>query len=221
MVRGFIIILFYPVVLGVILFASAGRWNWGMAWAALGVRIVTSFAGFFLADPQLVKERSQIGAGTKRWDMALASISAIFVYPFTLAVAGLDVGRLGWSPSIHWVVQAVAFAVFALGNGLTLWAALSNRYFSTFVRLQEDRRHVVVREGPYRFIRHPGYAGIIAAALALPITLGSLWALIPGAIGAGGFVLRTFLEDGILFEELMDYKEYTRQVRYRLVPGIW
>ncbi len=221
MVRGFIIILLYAGIFIVILFTSAGRWNWGMGWAALGIRIVTSFIAFFFADPELIKERSKIIAGTKGWDMALASISALFVYPFTLALAGLDVGRFRWSLSLHLAVQAVALAVFALGNGLTLWAVLSNRYFSTFVRFQEDRGHVVVREGPYQFIRHPGYAGIIAAALALPITLGSLWALIPSAIGVGGFVLRTFLEDRTLSKELMDYKEYTRQVRYRLMPRIW
>ncbi len=198
MVRGFLIILLYAGILIVMLFTSAGRWNWGMGWAALGIRIVTSFIAFFFADPELIKERSQIGPETKRWDIVLASLSALFVYPLTLVLAGLDVGRFGWSPSLHWAVQAVALVIFALGNGLTLWAALSNRYFSTFVRLQKDRGHEVVREGPYRFIRHPGYAGIIAAALALPIALGSLWALIPGAIGAGGFVLRTFLEDRTL-----------------------
>ena len=89
------------------------------------------------------------------------------------------------------------------------------------MRLQEDRGQVVVRKGPYRFIRHPAYAGIIVAALALPIALGSFWALIPSVIGAGGFVLRTWLEDKTLSEELMDYKEYSLQVHYRLLPGLW
>lgn len=221
MARGFLIILLYIGTFIVILFASAGRLDWGMGWATLGIRAVISFTAFFLADPELVEERSQIGPAIKRWDVALASLSFLFVYPFTLAVAGLDAGRFGWSPPLHWTAQAVALVVFALGNVLTLWAALRNRYFSTFVRLQEDRGHTVVREGPYRFIRHPGYAGIITAAFALPIALGSLWALIPAVIGAGGFVLRTFLEDKTLSEELMGYKEYARQVRYRLMPGIW
>jgi len=221
MARGFLIILFYIGAFIVILFAAAGRLNWGMGWTTVGIRTVISLTALFLVDPELVEERSQIGPGIKHWDMVLASLSLLFVYPFTLAVARLDAGRFGWSPSFHWAVQAAALVVFALGNGLALWAALSNRYFSTFVRLQEDRGQAVVREGPYRFIRHPGYAGIIAAALALPIALGSLWALIPAVIGTGGFVLRTFLEDKTLSKELMGYEEYARQVRYRLMPGIW
>jgi protein-S-isoprenylcysteine O-methyltransferase Ste14 len=221
MVRGFVIIIFYIGAFIVILFASAGRLNWGMGWATLGIRTVISLTAFFLADPELVKERSYGGSGIKRWDVALASLSFLFVYPFTLAVAGLDVGRFGWSPAFHWAVQIIALVVFALGNCLTLWAVLNNQYFSTFVRLQRDRGQVVVREGPYRLIRHPGYAGIIAAAFALPIALGSLWALLPAAIGACGFMFRTCLEDRTLSEELMGYKEYARQVRYRLVPGIW
>lgn len=221
MVRGFVITVLYAGTLIVILFASAGRWNWAMGWATLSIHIVISFLGFFFANPELVKERSQIRPEIKSWDIVLASVSFLFFYPFTLAVAGFDVGRFGWSPPLLWIAQAAALVLFALGNGLALWAVLSNRYFSTFVRLQEDRGHAVVREGPYKYIRHPGYAGTIVAALALPITLGSLWALLPSTIGAGGFVFRTFLEDKILTEGLIGYKEYGHQVRFRLVPGIW
>ena len=221
MVRSFIITLLYAGMLVVILFTSAGRLNWAMGWATLSMRILTSFIGFFLADSELVKERSRIRPGIKRWDMVLASVSFLFLYPFTLAIAGLDVGRFGWSPSLPWIAQAAAFVLFALGNGFALWAAISNRYFSTFVRIQEDRGQAVVREGPYRYVRHPAYAGTIVAALALPIALGSLWALLPSVIGSGGFVYRTLLEDQTLAVGLRGYKEYAHQVRYRLVPGMW
>lgn len=221
MLRGFVISLLYHGAFLVILFASAGRLDWVMGWAALGIRIVISLTAVFLVDPELIMERSQARPGIKSWDMVLASLSFLFVYPFTLAVAGLDVGRFGWSPSFPWIVQAAALALFALGNLLTLWAEQSNRYFSTFVRLQEDRGQAVVMEGPYRYVRHPGYGGIIAASLALPLALGSLWALIPGVIGAGGFLYRTLLEDQTLANELTGYKEYTCRVHYKLVPGIW
>ena len=79
----------------------------------------------------------------------------------------------------------------------------------------------MVREGPYRYVRHPGYAGTVVAAVALPIVLGSLWALIPATVGAGGFVVRTLFEDRTLVEQLSGYREYAGQVRYRLIPGIW
>ena len=98
---------------------------------------------------------------------------------------------------------------------------VSNRYFSTFVRLQHDRAHQVETRGPYRYIRHPGYAGVVAGALALPLALGSRWALLPAVVGASGFVLRTALEDRVLLKELDGYMDYASQVHHRLVPGVW
>jgi protein-S-isoprenylcysteine O-methyltransferase Ste14 len=96
-----------------------------------------------------------------------------------------------------------------------------HQYFSTFVRIQKDRNHKVVTEGPYKYVSHPGYAGAIVAAITLPISLGSLWALIPAAIGVFGFGFRTAYEDRILLEELSGYDEYSQRVRVRLIPGVW
>ena len=76
-------------------------------------------------------------------------------------------------------------------------------------------------QGPYRYVRHPGYAGSILAALALPIALGSLGALIPACVGAAGFTVRTAFEDRTLMQELSGYRRYADRVRYRLLPGIW
>lgn len=119
------------------------------------------------------------------------------------------------------VVQIRALVAFALGNALGSWAMVSNRNFSTFLRLQHDREHQVETRGPYRYVRHPGYAGVIVGALAFPLALGSLWALLPAVIGASGFVLRTALEDRVLLQELDGYAEYAGQVRYRLLPRVW
>lgn len=221
MLRGIVVTSIYLGALVVILFTSAGRMDWSMGWAALGIYSAISVAAIFLSDPELVQERSQVRLGTQRRDMVLAGVSFLFFYPFTLAVAGVDVGRFGWSPSLPLAVQLLALAVFALGNGLGLWAVVTNRYFSTFVRIQEERGQAVVRKGPYRYVRHPGYTGTVIAAVILPIALGSLWALIPATVGAVGFVVRTLLEDRTLVEELRGYREYADQVRYRLVPGIW
>jgi len=89
------------------------------------------------------------------------------------------------------------------------------------VRIQEARGHQVATTGPYRFVRHPGYTGIILQFLALPIAVGAWAALIPGAVGIAVFVIRTALEDRTLHEELPGYAEYAQQTRYRLVPGVW
>jgi len=97
----------------------------------------------------------------------------------------------------------------------------ANRFFSAVVRIQEERGHAVASGGPYRFVRHPGYVGMIAQFLVTPLTLGSLWALMPAGIAVGLYVWRTALEDRTLREELAGYQDYAARVRYRLLPGIW
>jgi protein-S-isoprenylcysteine O-methyltransferase Ste14 len=96
-----------------------------------------------------------------------------------------------------------------------------NRFYSRFVRIQKERGHVAVSDGPYRYIRHPGYLGQIIFSLASGLALSSLWALIPGSLFAVLLVVRTALEDRTLQEELVGYKEYSQRVRYRLIPYLW
>jgi protein-S-isoprenylcysteine O-methyltransferase Ste14 len=98
---------------------------------------------------------------------------------------------------------------------------VSNAFFAEGVRIQEERGHTVATGGPYRYVRHPGYVGAIAAGLSTPFLLGSPWALIPAGISATLYVVRTALEDRTLREELPGYAEYAEQTGYRLLPGVW
>jgi protein-S-isoprenylcysteine O-methyltransferase Ste14 len=98
---------------------------------------------------------------------------------------------------------------------------IENRFFSSVVRIQTDRGHVVCDTGPYRFVRHPGYAGIIFPLFGIVLALGSIWTLIPAAVASIITVIRTVLEDRTLQEELPGYRDYARRVRYRLIPGIY
>ena len=136
-------------------------------------------------------------------------------------VAALDGGRYHWSPPLSPVVYSVGYVLLAFGYVLMLWAMWTNRFFSAVVRIQTDRGHAVVQEGPYRFVRHPGYVAITPLLAATPFALGSFWALIPAGLGVVLFVIRTALEDAALQRELPGYAEYARKVRYRLVPGVW
>jgi len=97
----------------------------------------------------------------------------------------------------------------------------ANIYFSTTVRIQDDRGHRVVSSGPYQFVRHPGYVGMILIYLGAPIMLGSWWALIPGGLNGVAFIVRTALEDRTLQNELSGYSDYAGRVPYRLLPGVW
>lgn len=221
MLRGFIVLLIYLASLVTILFLSYGSLDWPMGWASLGIYTAISLANFFLVDRELVRERSRLRVGVQRRDVLLASISFFFLFPVTLAVAGIDAGRLGRSPPMPLSLRLLALLLFTLGNALGRWAMAANRFFSTFFRIQEDRSHEVETGGPYRFVRHPGYAGAIVAGIAWPLALASLWALIPACIGAAGFVVRTGLEDRTLRQDLGGYQEYADRVPYRLLPGIW
>jgi protein-S-isoprenylcysteine O-methyltransferase Ste14 len=98
---------------------------------------------------------------------------------------------------------------------------LINRFFSAVVRIQTDRGQTVVTGGPYRVMRHPGYAGAIIAQIAACVMLGSAWSLVPAAAYAAAFIVRTALEDRMLTRELQGYREYSAYTRYRLFPGIW
>jgi protein-S-isoprenylcysteine O-methyltransferase Ste14 len=137
-----------------------------------------------------------------------------------LVVAGLDAGRFRWAPASP-TLQWIGWAGTILAGTLIGWVTTVNTYLSRQVRIQDDRGQVTVTRGPYRVVRHPMYLGIIALLLCVPLVLGSLWALVPGALIGALFVLRTALEDQTLQSELPGYIEYVRRVRYRLLPGIW
>jgi protein-S-isoprenylcysteine O-methyltransferase Ste14 len=89
------------------------------------------------------------------------------------------------------------------------------------MRIQSERGHTVATGGPYRYVRHPAYAGTILYELAVAILLGSWPALIAGGVSSLLLILRTFLEDRTLQAELTGYAGYARRVRYRLLPGVW
>lgn len=93
--------------------------------------------------------------------------------------------------------------------------------FSAFVHIQEDRQQMVIDQGPYRVIRHPGNLSMILWALGIPLTLGSAWALIPAALAMAVVVQRTALEDSLLQAKLPGYRDYAERVPYRLIPDIW
>jgi protein-S-isoprenylcysteine O-methyltransferase Ste14 len=158
--------------------------------------------------------------GIPAWDRWLMPVVGLYGPLATLVVAGLD-QRFQWSPSLPVSLQHMALAGVVLGYALAVWALLVNRFFSAVVRIQRDRGHFVITSGPYRCIRHPGYAGGLIASLMVPLLLTSLWALVPAGLTSIAIILRTLLEDRTLQHDLPGYKEYAQHTRFRLVPRIW
>ena len=137
-----------------------------------------------------------------------------------VVVAGMDAGRYAWSPLPGWTAWP-GIALFVAGSAVTTWAMALNRHAEGTVRIQSDREHAVITDGPYRFVRHPIYVGTIAGLPAVALVLGSAWALVPMALVIVLFVWRTALEDRALRQELAGYEDYVRMTPFRLVPGVW
>ncbi len=205
-----------------LLFLSAGRLDWPAAWYYLAVNlivIVVNSTVLLIRDPAFIAARGQPRQDTKTWDKWISALAGVFMV-VNLIVPGLDL-RFGWSTAFPLLLQIIGFVVLIAGYALFSWAMLSNEFFETSVRIQSDRGQTVATTGPYRFVRHPGYVGMILQLLSTPPCLASWWGLIPALLASATFIVRTAFEDRTLHDELGGYKEFAQRVRYRLVPGLW
>ncbi|MFO0909999.1 MAG: isoprenylcysteine carboxylmethyltransferase family protein [Isosphaeraceae bacterium] len=214
----FVRIVMIEVFLGVILFGSAGRLDLPWFWALLGVHTTLFLGGAAAMSPELREERMRPGSGGEGRRFRWLMIPLILTH---LAIAGLDVGRYGWTGPLPWGVQAAGLVVYVLAMGLSLGSMLTNPFFSPVIRIQAERGHQVVSAGPYRVIRHPGYLGLVTGAICGGIALGSLWSLLPVVPMLVSTVIRTAREDQFLRAHLEGYAAYALRVRSRLIPGVW
>jgi protein-S-isoprenylcysteine O-methyltransferase Ste14 len=207
------------ILIAIILLVSAGKIDWIYAWVYITSSLLVIIINAFIFPTELISERGRKKENIEKWDRL---ISGLITFPWLALyiVSGLDI-RFGLSLELASWIHITGLVIFALGNAFVSWAMISNIYFSTVVRIQYDRGHTVSIGGPYRFIRHPGYVGMIIYLLASPIILGSIWALIPASLAVILFIIRTAFEDNTLKNKLEGYKEYAEKVKYRLIPGIW
>lgn len=217
--------LFAKIVVGAILFLSAGTWKWGWAWVYIGAFVVFDLATALAViprHPDLLAERADIQEGTKSWDKILVRLSAAYLPMVSWVVAGLDV-RNGWSSNFPVLYQYIGLFVVGIGYGLVVWAMSANAFFSATVRIQTERGHRVATGGPYAIIRHPGYLAAMLFQPATPLLLGSWWALIPMLLSVPLYVLRTSLEDQTLQAELPGIPRIPMKpaIDYSLEFGNW
>jgi len=213
------------LLIPLILFISAWDLGWWQAWVYSLLILAAGIGGRLWAEqrhPGLTAERQNIEniQNAKAWDKVLAPLMAVSISFPMVTVAGLD-HRYNWSSEFPLWFNVIGFILIAFGYAFATWAVAENRFFSSVVRIQTERGHVVCDTGPYRFVRHPGYAGNILPLFGIVLALGSVWTLIPATVAAIISVIRTVLEDQTLQEELPGYRDYTQRVRYRLIPGIY
>ncbi len=208
-----------------ILLACGWDVSWWQAWVYSVLFVAAGLGGRLWAEwrhPGLLAERAKYlkAPDVKPWDKVLAPLLAVSLYFPPVIVAGLD-HHFGWSPLIPIWLNILGLVLVALGYTFSAWALVENRFFTSMVRIQTDRGHEVCDSGPYRIVRHPGYAGHILPLLGIVLALSSVWTLTPAIVALIITVIRTELEDRTLQDELPEYLEYARRVRYRLVPGIY
>ncbi|PLX24173.1 MAG: isoprenylcysteine carboxyl methyltransferase [Marinilabiliales bacterium] len=219
--RLIIIHLLIPVVLLI----SGWDLAWWQAWFFSALIVVAGIGPRMWVEkrhPGLLAERSKFGKAqnVKRWDKVLAPLMAVSLSFPLFIVAGLD-HQFGWSSAFPTWLNILGFILIVLGYTFSGWAFTENRFFSAVVRIQTDRGHKVCDSGPYRIVRHPGYAGNVLAMPGIVLALDSLWTFVPVIVALIIAVIRTSLEDKTLQDELPGYRDYVRRVRYRLIPGIF
>ena len=211
-----------PLFLVALVFAPVGRIDWIPGWIFIVVLVgAFSFAALLMKrlNPIIFRARSRFQPGTKTWDLVLVAV----LLPAMVAeipVATLDAGRMRWSAVPLWVVL-LGYALLLGSIVVTTWAQAVNPYFEPGVRIQQERAHQVISSGPYKFVRHPGYSAALVLFIAMPLALGSWWALLPATLASALLVVRTGLEDSLLRAELSGYADYARRTGHRLVPGLW
>ena len=192
---------------------------WGMV-ARLGFAVATAWRPEILILDEVLSVGDEAFARKCQARMEEFRSSGTTTLLVTHSMGGLD-ARFGWTQHMPPLVYWGSVLIYLLGQAIFQWARYTNRFFSSMVRIQTDRGQTVCKAGPYRYVRHPGYVGGILMAIGMGVVLGSWWACLPQLLAVALLIWRTSREDQTLQSELPGYAEYTRETRYRLLPGVW
>lgn len=219
---GYLQLVIVFAIMAVMLFWPAGTIDWRRGWLTLSLFVIlTVFAMGWIRreNPELIAVRQKFQPGTKGWDIVLAPLIVLLFFSI-LPLAALDDARFHWAPTPDWVTL-IGYILLVAGYLGTTWAQSVNRHFESTVRIQSDRDHRVIENGPYAYIRHPGYAFALVMCAGIALSLGSLAALIPVALSVPILAIRTLGEEATLREGLPGYADYAQRVKYRWLPPLW
>ena len=209
------------ILMLVFLLLAAGDLRWQRAWTFFLFMVVMNFLFHLfvvIPNPDLYNERGNPKENVKPWDRKCVLIYGLIGY-FSMIFIGLD-KRFGWSYlNENWIIPGAV--LITLSFSLSAWCMRVNRYFSSVVRIQNDRGQRVCDRGPYSVIRHPGYFSAFLFYFGSPMMLGSVIAFMFAFLVIAVFSYRIIREEEALTEELPGYKEYKEKIKYRLLPGLW
>ena len=207
-------------IFGVVLFVSFWSINWSKAWLFLiifgSISLITALIGV-IKYPAMVDNRMAKHSENQKWDNIVVGLLGLNTF-ILLIVAGLD-KRFSILPNVPDLLSYISLSFTSIYVIIQLWAGITNKHFESHVRIQDE--HKVIQTGPYKIVRHLFYSTFMLFWIATPFALGSFLALIPGLLGVILIIYRTAREDKFLQENLKGYREYSKIVKYRLIPGIW
>jgi protein-S-isoprenylcysteine O-methyltransferase Ste14 len=214
---------FFVTALGALLFASAGTLHWPAAWTFLAVSATLGPAcGLWLAktDPALLAERMR---PTFQADQPAADkkFMLVFILVMLIWLVAIGLDRREQASHVPLVLQGLGLAMYLLSTAFIMWVFRENSFAAPVVKVQAARHHHVISSGPYAFVRHPMYSGIMLFFFGVPLLLGSWWGVAIAPVFTVLFGIRARIEERALIEGLPGYADYAERVRYRLVPGLW
>ncbi len=222
----FLIVLFSRLILAfsifsLLLFLPANTFDWPEAWAFIIILLAYGIVLHFLVfqdNPTVEKSRKRYKPVFK-FDFIILTLAGIcFILMFI--IAGFDVSLFHWtSPYVTHFFKYLGFSTFTCSLVVYMIVMRENSYLSRVIETQKKQK--IITTGPYSLVRHPMYSGNILFMISIPIALGSILALVPAILFLILFLPRIFFEERILITEFEEYKQYCKEVRYRLIPKIW
>jgi protein-S-isoprenylcysteine O-methyltransferase Ste14 len=213
--------LMFLLFMAVLLFAPAGTLAYWQAWLFLALFVgctVPLGIYFVIHDPALVERRMTVGPAAEQEPVQKIAIGIVCVALVAmLIVPGFD--RRWHSSDVPAWLTVLADIVIAASFVIFFYVMKQNSFAAATVRVEKEQ--TVISTGLYGIVRHPMYMGTLPMMIAMPLALGSWWALVLVVPILAALVWRLLDEERVLRRDLPGYAEYCERVRWRLVPGLW
>jgi protein-S-isoprenylcysteine O-methyltransferase Ste14 len=208
-------------LLGLLVFLPAGTFNYWQAWVFIAVfTLATTAPTIYLArtNPEALQRRMKGGPAAEARPIQKIVVFCGFSGLFAMTVLSAFDHRYGWS-AVPAAVCLIGDVLLAAGLCLTMLVVVQNSYAAATVRVEAGQK--LASRGLYKLVRHPMYAATVVLMSGIPLALGSYWGLLFVIPGVVVLAVRILDEEALLTQELGGYREYTQQVRYRLLPYVW
>jgi protein-S-isoprenylcysteine O-methyltransferase Ste14 len=210
--------LIAAMVTALALFLPAGTIYYWQAWVFMALFFVPMAliaAYLFRCSPELLRRRLD----TKEKKPGQGILAKLFYFTVCsfFVISGFD-KRYGWS-SVPFIIIIISQLFFLVGYLFLFLTFKENKYLAHTVVVEKDQQ--VVTTGPYAIMRHPMYFSELVMFIFAPLALGSYWAVIPNILLVVILAIRIITEEQVLLSELKGYRDYTKKIRYRLIPGVW